>query len=229
MKLASIATALAAVTGITIAAIAMPASATTTNFGFGNIESGDTVGDAFASGLSFNFTNNNDGTVLFKFLNNTSGQNAIKQFAFSVDPTVSGLLSGMQLNVGNVGNVNFAANTQNLSQSNKISGWDGTTFGGGTTGGNNKSVQVGEQLGVKFTGVYDNILAALNNGSLKVGLHVGSLPINGTGDGGSDSYVNLYTPPAPPPARVPEPASLVGLGLVASGMVMVRRRRTFAN
>ena len=226
MKLASLVPTVIATAGLTIAATAIPAAAVT--FGFQNIAGGDTVGDAFASGFKFDVTDNGGGKVLFKFLNNSSGTNALKQFALSVDPTKSGLLSNMAVNVNNVGTVKFDDKSQNLSQSNLIAGWDGETFGGGTSGGNSNSVDVGEALGVTFTGNYNNVLAALNSGLLQVGIHVGSLP-----NSASDAYVSSYIapPPLPPetPKKVPEStvsfAALAGVFVLSKAKSRLNRQR----
>ncbi|MBC1222197.1 PEP-CTERM sorting domain-containing protein [Nostoc sp. UCD121] len=188
--------------GATVIATSAPASATT--FGFNNITGGDTVGDAFAPNFSFNVTDYGSGKVLFKFLNNASSEQALKQVAFSVDSSVSGILSNIAVNVGNSGTVDFELSSQNLSQSNNISGWDGTTFGADTKGGNGNAVQSRESLGITFTGNYNAVLAAINAGTLQVGIHVGSLP-----RGASDSYVST-----PPSQSVPEPSTLFGVGLV---------------
>lgn len=209
MKVTTIVSLLLTGIGATVIATSTPASATT--FGFNNITGGDTVGDAFAPDFSFDVTDNGGGTVLFKFLNNASSEQALKQVAFSIDSTVSGLLSNITSNVGNFGTVAFDNKAQNLSQSNNISGWDGTTFGASTIGGKNgnaNAVQSGESLGITFTGNYNAVLTAINAGTLKVGIHVGSLP-----GGASDSYVNSV-PTSPPSKSVPEPSTLFGVGLV---------------
>lgn len=206
--------------GATVIATSTPASAA--NFGFNNISGGDTVGDAFAKDFSFDVTNSGSDTVLFKFFNNASFDQALKQVAFSVDHTVSGLLSNMKLNIDNSGKVVFEAKNQNLSQSNNISGWDGTTFGADTKGGNANAVQWGESLGITFNANYDAVLAAINAGKLKVGIHVGSLP-----KGASDSYVNSYVKPVPPKdtTSVPEPSGLLGAGLIGASLFTANRKR----
>ncbi|MEH1942323.1 MAG: PEP-CTERM sorting domain-containing protein [Nostoc sp.] len=160
---------------------------------------------AFANNFSFDVTDNGGGKVAFKFLNNASSTQALKQVAFSVDKSVSGILSNMVVNVGNTGTVLFQSNTQNLSQSNNISGWDGTTFGADTKGGNNNAVQSGESLGITFNANYNDVIAAINAGTLELGIHVGSLP-----KGASDSYVNSVPTSSTP---VPEPSTLFGAGL----------------
>jgi hypothetical protein len=82
---------------------------------------------------------------------------------------------------------------------------------------------IGESLGILFDLVngqdYDGVLAALDDGSLRIGLHVGSFT-----SGGSESFVN--DPPVPP-SEIPEPASYV---LVGGGLLVLfsRLRRRVA-
>ncbi|WP_373527345.1 PEP-CTERM sorting domain-containing protein [Nostoc sp.] len=204
MKVTTIVSLLLTGIGATVIATSAPASAA--SFSFDNISGGDTVGDAFASNFSFDVTDNGGGKVLFKFLNNASSTQALKQVAFSVDNSVSGILSTMVLNVGNSPNVLFESkkNTQNLAQSNNISGWN-ETFGADTKGANSNAVQSGESLGITFNANYNTVLTAINAGTLKLGIHVGSLP-----NGKSDSYVNSVPTPT---TSVPEPSTLFGVGL----------------
>ncbi|MBD2339629.1 PEP-CTERM sorting domain-containing protein [Calothrix sp. FACHB-156] len=214
--------ALVVTTGVALAATAMPASAVT--FGFNNITNGDTVGDAYNTKFSFDVIDQGNNNVLFKFANKSisvlNEDPTIKQIAFSVDSSENNLLSGMTFNSSfntSINGVNFVSDTSNLSQSNNIVGWNkNTNLGAGLVtgqgGGNQNGVQKGEVLGIQFTGNYNNILTAIANGKLKVGIHAGSLA-----NGASDTYVNTtsYVSSAPPQA-VPEPATI--FGLMAFGM-----------
>lgn len=208
MKIATIVSLVLTGIGTTVIATSAPASAA--NFSFNNISGGDTVGDAFLNNFSFDVTDNGNNTVLFKLLNNASGTQAgqsLKQVAFS---SGNNLLSNMKVNVGNSSGVSFESKNQNLSQSNNISEWIGTTFGASTKGGNSNALQGGESLGITFNANYNAVLTALDSGALKVGIHVGSLPA-----GASDSYVNAPSPKKP--KKVPEPATAVAFGLFAVG------------
>ncbi|BAY93607.1 MULTISPECIES: PEP-CTERM sorting domain-containing protein [unclassified Tolypothrix] len=216
--------ALVVTTGVALAATAMPASAVT--FGFNNIAGGDTVGDAYNSKFSFDLIDQGNNTVLFKFANNTlsvaNEDPTIKQVAFSVDSTAGNLLSGITFNSSfntSLNGVSFSSDTSNLSQSNKIAGWDGTTLGAGVVGGNANGVQKGEVLGIQFTGNYNSILDAITKGKLQIGIHAGSLV-----GGASDAYVNStsYVSSAPTQS-VPEPATIFGLMAFGMGGLLTKK------
>jgi hypothetical protein len=74
-----------------------------------------------------------------------------------------------------------------------------------------------------FQTIFDNILAQLNSGDLRVGLHA-----QGFAGGGSETFITTGTPPivTPPPTNVPEPTTLGLLGFALAAFGFGARRRT---
>jgi hypothetical protein len=62
---------------------------------------------------------------------------------------------------------------------------------------------------VSFRGNYVNVIAALNSGALRVGLHVQGLP-----NGQSDTYISSNTQDTPEPLTMLAAGAAVGFGTV---------------
>jgi hypothetical protein len=196
---------------------ASPAEAAAVSFGFQNIFSndGNTAGDTIVNNFSFNVDDGGTGTVLFKIINgsaNPSGSFISRVYFDDID--ASPLLSNMALNVGNQGTVAFSLGATNFAQGNNTSPPFDQDFGATRNEGsaNGNAVQPGEALGVTFTGNLAAVIAALNAGSLRLGIRVQGLsPVAGFD---SDSFVSAPSnnTPVPTPALLP---GLVGLGVAA--------------
>ena len=105
------------------------------------------------------------------------------------------------------------------------------TLRAGAVNGNGGSNRIGpeEYLGICVNLVagkgLDDVLAALENGTLRIGLHVQSIGEDGEDgdDGLSDSFVS--GPPPPEPPQVPDAsATAMLLGLALLGLEGLRRR-----
>lgn len=224
MKLNSVLPIAAAAVGIAITTAVNPASAFT--IGFNNIPNGDTAGDSLVSNFQVQVTDNSSNvsnTVLFKILNNLApGSLAANAGTFirSVHFASGSLLSNFTPNVNNTGFVSFdVSNSLNFPQGNNVPGGFIQVFaadratGGQQLSNNAGGIQAGEALGVRFTGNYNSVIAALTNGTLKVGIHVQALP-----GGGSDSFVTNPNP-------VPEPFTIVGSGVALGVGAMMRKKQ----
>ena len=194
----------------------LPASAL--SFGFQNIfpaTPSEQAGDAFVGNFSVDVTQSSNNTVLFTFFNSAPSNTTrfIRQVFFDAP---SNLLSGQINNVGNIGTVNFVSDVSNFSQGNKLIPSFETNFGADRVQGQGNAfgVQGGEALGIQFTSNYNSVIGAIQNGSLRLGIHVQALD----GDA-SDSFVNTST-------AVPTPALLPGL--VAMGIGVLRKRKAEA-
>lgn len=170
------------------------------SFGFTQIT--NNTNTAVASQLQVDVTNS-DGDALFTFTNNVGIASSITQIYFDYGNTnyftsldVSGESSGVQFSDG--------ANPANLPSGNTISfsaddaGSADSGPGGVTANGVNGATEWVSFLGSLLEGSsFDSVIAGLNSGAFRIGLHVQSI-----GGGTSDAFVNKTPNPVPLPAAV---------------------------
>ena len=166
-----------------------------------------------------------NGNVLFTFSNAGPAASTVTDVYFD-----DGVL-GSLISIDNTGGVNFGTTgaPNDLPAGNSITpAFDATFEFHAANPSPANGINPGDTLGILFSldpgADFDDVLADLNDGDLRIGLHVQAFA-----SGGSESFVN--NPPGdgggggPPPPPVPEPASLLlfagGLGALA----LWRRRR----
>ena len=193
----------------------------TKTFGFDNIFPGDTVGDSIVGQFQFNVSNVGNNKVLFQFDNLGPAPSFISQITFSNASNLLSFISGASN--FNQGVVEFGLDNGNLAQSNNIVGWNqNDIFGFAATspGSGKNGIDTGEKLGLLFDGDFASVIEGLTKKTFQIGMHV-----QGLANGGSDTYVSGDSK-KPPVKDVPEPATLVGLGLAFGGMLASRRRQS---
>lgn len=196
-------------------------------FGFGNVLGGDTVGDNLVGQFNFDVSKTSNNKVLFQFKNTgTVSSSFINQIKFSDASNLlnfSALAPSFNILNPDAGNsVSFALDTANkdLAQSNLITNWvDSFGFASTQQGANQAGVDQKEALGLLFDGNFDSVISSLKSNQLKIGMHV-----QGIYNGKSDVFVSSVE--IIKPVEVPEPATLVGLGLAFGGMLASRRRQS---
>ena len=199
-----------------VAAVSAVSAAPAWAFSFSNIAGGDTVGDAYVN--SFTFDVLNGGSSVFFHIFNLGDAAAPSMFISKVFFDDNGYLSEPSL-YGSSSQVRFSGGASNdrLPQG----GNDFTTdyaFSHQTGADNVFGIQGGEILGgLMFTGNYNNVIAALNSGALRVGLHVQGLP-----NGASDSYISSSSGNT---QDTPEPLTMLAAGAAVGFGTMFKKQR----
>jgi len=203
-----------------IAALSAVSAAPASAFSFGNIAGGDTPGDAY----SFNFGYNvfgQDGSVFFNIFNygHTAAPSMFISKVFFDD---NGYLSAPRANVNNAGEVAFSGGASNdqLPQGGNNFTTD-YAFSRNPGAGNAYGIQARESLGLSFRGDYNNVMTALNDGTLKIGLHVQALP-----NGASDSYISSSS--SDNTQNTPEPLTMLAAGAAVGFGTMFKKQRAQA-
>jgi hypothetical protein len=202
-----------------VAAISAVSAAPASAFSFGNIVGGDTWGDAYQNSFTFDVTGDSS-SVLFK-ISNSGNASASSMFISKVLFDDNGYLSAPSANVSNIGEVAF---TGGASNDQLPQGGNGFTtdyaFSSNNGAGNKWGVQGGETVGLSFSGNYNNVIAALNSGALKLGLHVQALP-----DGKSDSFLSSSSGNT---QDTPEPLTMLAAGVAVGFGAMFKKQRAQA-
>ena len=201
-----------------VAALSAVSAAPASAFNFSNIAGGDTPGDAYVNSFSFDVFNLGP-LVLFN-IKNSGDAAAPSMFISKVLFDDNGFLSAPSVNVSNIGDVEFlgGAGKDQLPQG-------GNSF---TTdyafsrnpGGNGGAIQGGESFPVSFRGNYNNVIAALSDGTLKIGLHVQGLP-----NDQSDSYISTSSGNT---QDTPEPLTMLAAGAAVGFGTMFKKQRAQA-
>lgn len=197
--------------GAALLLAASPATGATLSFG---CISGNSLGDCAIgqAQLSAEVTDAGGGQVLFSFYNAGPADSSIADVYFD-----DGSLLSIAIIINSVG-VSFSqfASPGNLPAASNASPPFVTTAGFSADSDapvQPNGVNPGEVLGIRFDlqsgQTFNDVLAELANGTLRIGLHV-----QGFESGGSESFVNA-----------PEPASLALSGLVVIALAGARLRR----
>ena len=190
-----------------VAALSAVSAAPAWAFNFSNIPGGATSGDAYNNSFGYTVASQG-GSVLFNFFNfgNAAAPNMFIGGIYIEDSNNS--LSNPWANVNNVGTVAYSGGGSGaqLPQGGNSFNTDYAFFSDNGNG-NAKALQGGEKLGVLFDGIYDNVLADLTSGAIRVGFHVQALQ-----NGQSDSYISSNTQETPEPLTMLAAGAAVGFG-----------------
>jgi len=205
-----------------VAAVSAVSAAPAWAFNFSNITGGDAVGDAYAN--SFGLTVENQGGLAVFNIFNFGYPSASDIFIAGVFFDDNGSLSSSSapwVNVNNFGDVRFSGGASNaqLPQGGNSFTTDYAFFSDNGAG-NAYGVQAGEKLGLAFAASYNNVVAGLTDGTLKVGLHVQALP-----NGASDSYISSNSGNT---QNTPEPLTMLAAGAAVGFGTMFKKQRAQA-
>jgi hypothetical protein len=200
-----------------VAAVSAVSAAPAWAFSFGNIAGGDTPGDAYANNFGFNVRAVNQTRLVVFDIFNFGNPAAPSMFISQVFFDDNNHLSGPSVNFSNIGQVGFSGGASNaqLPQGGNNFTTD-YAFSRVPGAGNEFGIQAGEKLGLSFVADYNNVIAALNDGTLKVGLHVQALP-----NGASDSYISS----SDNSQDVPEPLTMLAAGAAVGFGTMFKKQR----
>ena len=209
---------LLAVAGVAAVSAVSAAPASAFSFSFSNIAGGDTPGDAYANNFEVNVKAvNGTKLVVFDIFNygNAAAPSMFISKVFFDDN--NNYLSGPSVNFSNIGQVGFSGGASNDQLPQGGNGFT-TDYAFSHVGpGNEYGIQGGEKLGLSFVADYNNVIAALNDGTLKLGLHVQALP-----NGASDSYISSSSTNT---QDTPEPLTMLAAGAAVGFGTMFKKQR----